>query len=125
MSRIEPSKFLTQTFFILSGISLAYWSIVCIIYMEYWNLLDVRIELSQIVLFACVGTFFVGFCMIAAGLSEDPRSTLEIVFTWPDGRKEVRYRRHYPSEDANELITQVKALQERLGEECPYSYEIG
>ena len=34
--------------------------------------------------------------------------TLEIVYTWPDtGRKEVRYRRPWPSESAYELLLEA------------------
>jgi len=46
----------------------------------------------------------------------------EIVFTWPDGREEVRYRRSAGSVDAAELISQVEKLKARDGAECPYSY---
>lgn len=50
--------------------------------------------------------------------------TLEIVYTWQDGREEVRYRRPSPSEDADKLIAEVEELRARLGQECPYSYRI-
>ena len=45
---------------------------------------------------------------------------LEIVYRWPDGREEVRYRRPSGSEDAERYIAEVNALQARLGPECPY-----
>ena len=49
--------------------------------------------------------------------------TLEIVYTWPNGREEVRYRRTpSDSESALGLIKEVDELKARLGDECPYSY---
>lgn len=48
--------------------------------------------------------------------------SLVITYTWPDGRKEVRYRRVAGTEEAQTLIDEVEALKARLGEECPYSY---
>jgi len=47
-----------------------------------------------------------------------------IVYTWPDGREEVRYRRVPGSEEAKELMDEVDALKVRLGEKCPYSYRV-
>lgn len=49
--------------------------------------------------------------------------SLVIVYTWPDGRREVRYRRVADTPEAQKLIDEVEALKERLGKECPYSYE--
>ena len=49
---------------------------------------------------------------------------LVITYTWPDGRKEVRYRRVAGSPEAQELIDEVEALKKRLGDQCPYSYEV-
>lgn len=51
--------------------------------------------------------------------------TMEIVYTWPDGKEEVRYTRPMHSEEAEKLMSEVDAMHARLtymGEECPYSY---
>jgi len=48
-------------------------------------------------------------------------TTTEIVYTWEDGREEVRYRRPYNSEAAHRFINQVIDLQQRQGSACPYS----
>lgn len=51
--------------------------------------------------------------------------TMEIVFTWPSGKEEVRYIRPIHSEEARSLMKEVDELEARLtfmGEECPYSY---
>lgn len=45
-----------------------------------------------------------------------------VIYTWPDGRREVRYERPI---DHRELLEEVRRLQERLGDECPYSIEYG
>lgn len=37
--------------------------------------------------------------------------TTEIIYTWPDGREEVRYRRPYNSDLAIEMIKEVQKLQ--------------
>jgi hypothetical protein len=51
--------------------------------------------------------------------------TLEIVYTWDDGREEVRYRRTpHDSDDAKELTRQVEKLQSLYAGECPYSWRI-
>jgi hypothetical protein len=49
-------------------------------------------------------------------------TTTEIVYTWPDGREEVRYRRDYDSVDALRLIAEVADLRRKHGKSCPYSY---
>jgi hypothetical protein len=49
-----------------------------------------------------------------------PRTT-EIVYRWPDGREEVRYRRPFGSDMAAELIAEVDALRARNAEGSPYS----
>jgi hypothetical protein len=50
------------------------------------------------------------------------KSTItEVVYTWPDGREEVRYRRPFESDSAIELIYMIRELQVRDGAECPYS----
>jgi hypothetical protein len=46
---------------------------------------------------------------------------MEVVYTWPSGRQEVRYRRPIGSADALELERQVADLRQRWGDECPYS----
>jgi hypothetical protein len=46
----------------------------------------------------------------------------EIVYTWPTGRQEVRYRRTTGTPDEEYFVSQVDELRERLGENCPYSY---
>ena len=49
--------------------------------------------------------------------------TLEIVYVWPNGREEVRYRREpHDGEEAKKLIAEVEELKLRLGMECPYYY---
>lgn len=50
------------------------------------------------------------------------KNTVEVVYTWPDGREEVRYRRPYPSDSATDFMDEVDKLRRRDGEECPYSY---
>jgi len=54
-----------------------------------------------------------------------PTTSVEIVYTWPNGSEEVRYRRPQHSEDAKSLIREVLKMQARLdtmNEPCPYSY---
>lgn len=46
----------------------------------------------------------------------------EIVYTWEDGREEVRYRRPKDSAEALDLVNQVIDLRIKHGEACPYSY---
>ena len=49
---------------------------------------------------------------------------LQVIFTWPDGREEVRYERPVGTEDARKLAAEVEELQARAaytGEESPYS----
>ena len=46
----------------------------------------------------------------------------EIVYTWPDGREEVRYRRQKDSADALGMIDEVLNLQQKHKESCPYSF---
>lgn len=52
---------------------------------------------------------------------------LEVVFTWDDGREEVRYRRPFPSPEAWKFIGQVRTSRERAIQcryESPYSWRI-
>lgn len=46
---------------------------------------------------------------------------MEIVYTWPDGRQEVRYRRPAGSREAHKLSNEVLELQRKHGDKCPYS----
>jgi hypothetical protein len=55
-------------------------------------------------------------------LAESNVLVTEIVFTWPDGREEVRYRRPTNSPEALELINEVLDLQAKHGLSCPYSF---
>lgn len=48
--------------------------------------------------------------------------TTEIIYTWPDGREEVRYRRPKDSAEALVMIQDVIDLQSLHGEACPYSF---
>lgn len=46
---------------------------------------------------------------------------IEIVYTWPDGREEVRYRRAN-KEQARDLIDACHRLRGLHGDASPYSY---
>lgn len=48
--------------------------------------------------------------------------TTEIVYTWPDGREEVRYRRVKDSDEALKLVKEVLELQRKHGATCQYSF---
>lgn len=47
---------------------------------------------------------------------------IEIIYTWQDGREEVRYRRTDGSAEATDLIWQVDTLRARDGDSSPYSW---
>lgn len=50
-------------------------------------------------------------------------STTEIVYRWPDGREEVRYRRVHDTQESDRLIDEVRELHARAeacGYESPY-----
>lgn len=47
---------------------------------------------------------------------------IEIVYTWPDGREEVRYRRKAGTQDAACLIEQVERMRSKHGDKSPYSW---
>lgn len=47
-------------------------------------------------------------------------ATLRLVYTWPDGRREVRYCR---PDDHPDILEWVKRI-ERDGDVCPYSIEM-
>ncbi len=58
-------------------------------------------------------------------MAEQKFTTTEIVYRWPSGDEEVRYRRPFGSMDALNLIEQVEARKKICdikGEECPYSF---
>ena len=49
----------------------------------------------------------------------------EVVFVWPDGREEVRYRRPAGTDDARRFAQEIDEMEARLamtGEDCPYFY---
>jgi hypothetical protein len=52
----------------------------------------------------------------------DITTTTEIIYTWEDGREEVRYRRPKDSPGAFDLINDVIELQAKHGAACPYSW---
>lgn len=49
------------------------------------------------------------------------KNTLEVIYTWPDGREEVRYRRAKDSEDAIGLMRQID-YHKIVTSDYPYSY---
>lgn len=57
--------------------------------------------------------------------TEATPTTTEIIYTWPDGREEVRYRKAYGSPEAIVMVDDINTLQERCaqaGIKSPYSY---
>lgn len=50
------------------------------------------------------------------------RRMMEVVYTWPNGREEVRYRRLFPSAEAWKLIRQVAWQIAQHGKKSPYSW---
>lgn len=52
------------------------------------------------------------------------KKILEVVYKWPSGREEVRYRRAVGSVEAQNLQNQVDELHKRDGKDSPYSYRI-
>lgn len=64
-------------------------------------------------------------CRTSAGTSTSAQiddHVTEFIYTWPDGREEVRYRRDKDSTEALELINQIEDLKMQHGAACPYSY---
>lgn len=61
---------------------------------------------------------------VGSNPTADSMAEFVIIYTWPDGREEVRYRRVPGSVEAKELMDEVDALKIRLGDECPYSYRV-
>ena len=51
------------------------------------------------------------------------RKTFQVIYTWPNGKKEVRYSRPANSEDAIDLQRQVDAMRNAQGDDCCYSYQ--
>lgn len=60
-------------------------------------------------------------CLASAAPACSPTVT-EVVYRWPDGREEVRYRRPFGTSWACDMILEVDQLIRRLGPDCPYSY---
>lgn len=50
------------------------------------------------------------------------KETLEVIFTWPSGRKEVRYRAEKGTEAHDKLLLQVIYLMESGEGNTPYSF---
>jgi len=46
----------------------------------------------------------------------------QIIYTWQDGREEVRYERPYGSDMAKKLMDEVDELKAKY-EDCCYSYK--
>lgn len=46
----------------------------------------------------------------------------EIVYTFPNGKEEVRYRWTKDSKEALELIAEVDKMKQKFGKESPYDY---
>lgn len=53
-----------------------------------------------------------------------PRQTLQVIYTWPDGREEMRYSAPVGSQRAAELQAEVDALRLRVGDDCLYSTRV-
>ncbi len=51
----------------------------------------------------------------------------QVWFRWENGRKELRYQRPWPSDEADQLKTEVDELHRRAkegGYDSPYSYKV-
>ena len=48
-------------------------------------------------------------------------NTLEVIFTWDDGREELRYSRPLDSADAAKFMAEVDELKRKYPD-TPYSY---
>lgn len=46
---------------------------------------------------------------------------VDVIYTWENGREEVRYRRLLGTSSAQRMIDEVAVLQQKYGEKCPYS----
>lgn len=47
---------------------------------------------------------------------------IEFIYTWPNGRQEIRYSRSKKSKDCLKMISEIEILKAKYGLECPYSY---
>jgi hypothetical protein len=47
---------------------------------------------------------------------------LEVVYRWPEGREEVRYRRPADSTEAHNFVSRIERLKAEFPDDCPYSY---
>jgi len=48
--------------------------------------------------------------------------TFEVVYTWPDGIEEVRYRRPIYHKDSKKFIKEIDKMNKHFPEDSPYSY---
>ncbi len=55
-------------------------------------------------------------------LTDEKPNAIEIIYTWPDGTEEVRYRKLIGSIDGEDLRQQVEERKRWLGDDCPYSW---
>lgn len=53
----------------------------------------------------------------------DKLKTLVVVYTWPDGKEEIRYRRPAYAKSAQRMKDEIDQKIEELGKDCPYRYE--
>lgn len=53
----------------------------------------------------------------------DRMNTVEIIYTWPDGREDIRYRRLKDSAESLEMIGEILDLQKQHGKSCPYTFQ--
>lgn len=60
---------------------------------------------------------------IRSGAGTPQRGTLEVVYTWQDGREEVRYRRPWPSGSASDMVAVVERMRQRVPD-TPYSTRV-
>lgn len=54
---------------------------------------------------------------------DDKLKTFVVVYAWPDGREEVRYRRPGRTDSAQKMKDEIDRKIDELGRECPYRYE--
>lgn len=55
------------------------------------------------------------------------QKTLEVIYTWPNGRQEIRYSPPAGTITAARLVAEVRRLQQRAergGRPCPYSFRL-
>lgn len=51
--------------------------------------------------------------------NEDGPSVVRVFYRWPDGHRELHYERPYP----DKIVDEVKVLQAKHGDKCPYELE--